>query len=218
MWAKLCLSVLQVAVKNLVVSFYRSTRRPKAIYWFARTALWRHWYKRAARRSTAPESAWSWKKNSAAGESQFSEVCRFPRSGVHTLLLAFCVCDSIYIFWLFVIWSSFFDFPCAPGRAFNFQRHNRKCHLLPFDRFTHGVQKQANINFTLYEKKGKCSLFFFLRLFVHYGIHTDKLFVVRLHESWLAFLSKVFGSSVDIKEPNLLTPCCLITLVERVAA
>ncbi|XP_037552101.1 hepatocyte growth factor-like [Nematolebias whitei] len=38
-------------------------------------------------------------------------------------------------------------------RAFNFQRHNRKCHLLPFDRFTHGVQKQANINFTLYEKK-----------------------------------------------------------------
>eukprot|EP00064_Thunnus_orientalis_P016169 superscaffoldBa00003147_g16232 len=38
-------------------------------------------------------------------------------------------------------------------RAFNFQRHNRKCHLLPFDRFTHGVQKQANTNFTLYEKK-----------------------------------------------------------------
>ncbi|XP_068611330.1 hepatocyte growth factor-like [Brachionichthys hirsutus] len=38
-------------------------------------------------------------------------------------------------------------------RAFNFQRHNRKCHLLPFDRFTHGVQRQANGNFTLYEKK-----------------------------------------------------------------
>ncbi|XP_038594870.1 hepatocyte growth factor a isoform X2 [Micropterus salmoides] len=38
-------------------------------------------------------------------------------------------------------------------RAFNFQRHSRKCHLLPFDRFTHGVQKQANVNFTLYEKK-----------------------------------------------------------------
>ncbi|XP_070848307.1 hepatocyte growth factor-like [Chaetodon trifascialis] len=38
-------------------------------------------------------------------------------------------------------------------RAFNFQRPNRKCHLLPFDRFTHGVQKQANVNFTLYEKK-----------------------------------------------------------------
>ncbi|XP_061570525.1 hepatocyte growth factor a [Cololabis saira] len=38
-------------------------------------------------------------------------------------------------------------------RAFNFQRHNRKCHLLPFDRFTFGVQKQANVNFTLYEKK-----------------------------------------------------------------
>ncbi|XP_068163054.1 hepatocyte growth factor-like [Antennarius striatus] len=38
-------------------------------------------------------------------------------------------------------------------RAFNFQRHNRKCHLLPFDRLTHGVQRQANVNFTLYEKK-----------------------------------------------------------------
>uniref|UniRef100_A0A8C8DXZ8 Hepatocyte growth factor a n=1 Tax=Oryzias sinensis TaxID=183150 RepID=A0A8C8DXZ8_9TELE len=38
-------------------------------------------------------------------------------------------------------------------RAFNFQRHNRKCHLLPFDRFTQGVQKQANTSFTLYEKK-----------------------------------------------------------------
>lgn len=38
-------------------------------------------------------------------------------------------------------------------RAFNFQRHDRKCHLLPFDRFTHGVQTQANVNFTLYEKK-----------------------------------------------------------------
>uniref|UniRef100_A0A673BG26 Hepatocyte growth factor a n=1 Tax=Sphaeramia orbicularis TaxID=375764 RepID=A0A673BG26_9TELE len=42
------------------------------------------------------------------------------------------------------------NFSC---RAFNFQKHNRKCHLLPFDRFTHGVQKQANVNFTLYEKK-----------------------------------------------------------------
>lgn len=40
-------------------------------------------------------------------------------------------------------------------RAFNFQRHSKKCHLLPFDRFTNNVQKQASINFTLYEKKGK---------------------------------------------------------------
>ncbi|XP_035003919.1 hepatocyte growth factor a isoform X1 [Hippoglossus stenolepis] len=38
-------------------------------------------------------------------------------------------------------------------RAFNFQKHNRKCYLLPFDRFTSGVKKQANVNFTLYEKK-----------------------------------------------------------------
>uniref|UniRef100_A0A3Q2NV28 Hepatocyte growth factor a n=1 Tax=Fundulus heteroclitus TaxID=8078 RepID=A0A3Q2NV28_FUNHE len=42
------------------------------------------------------------------------------------------------------------NFSC---RAFNYQRHNRKCHLLLFDRFTHGAQKQANVNFTLYEKK-----------------------------------------------------------------
>ncbi|KAM7367155.1 hypothetical protein PAMP_015079 [Pampus punctatissimus] len=38
-------------------------------------------------------------------------------------------------------------------RAFNFQKHNRKCHLLPFDSFAHSAQKQANTNFTLYEKK-----------------------------------------------------------------
>ncbi|XP_058479494.1 hepatocyte growth factor a [Solea solea] len=42
------------------------------------------------------------------------------------------------------------NFSC---RAFNFQRHGSKCHLLPFDRFTRGVKKQANANFTLYEKK-----------------------------------------------------------------
>ncbi|XP_034018825.1 hepatocyte growth factor-like [Thalassophryne amazonica] len=42
------------------------------------------------------------------------------------------------------------NFSC---RAFNFQKHDRKCHLLPFDRFTLGVQKQANVNFSLYEKK-----------------------------------------------------------------
>lgn len=91
----------------------------------------------------------------------FSEVCWFLRN--HVLPhpppppLSFWISHSIYIFLLFIIRSSFNDFPCAPDRAFNFQRHNRKCHLLPFDRFTHGVQKQANINFTLYEKKGKCS-------------------------------------------------------------
>ncbi|XP_055087883.1 hepatocyte growth factor a isoform X2 [Periophthalmus magnuspinnatus] len=38
-------------------------------------------------------------------------------------------------------------------RAFNFQRHSQKCHLLPFDRFGTDVQKQSNSNFTLYEKK-----------------------------------------------------------------
>lgn len=62
----------------------------------------------------------------------------------------------IYIFWVFIARSSLKRLPLfCIYRAFNFQRHNRKCHLLPFDRFTHGVQKQANVNFTLYEKKGK---------------------------------------------------------------
>ncbi|XP_075886240.1 hepatocyte growth factor a [Nelusetta ayraudi] len=42
------------------------------------------------------------------------------------------------------------NFTC---RAFNFHRHNRKCHLLPFDRFSHGAQRQPSVNFTLYEKK-----------------------------------------------------------------
>lgn len=49
--------------------------------------------------------------------------------------------------------------PVCVCRAFNFQKANRKCYLLPFDRFTHGAQKQANINFTLCEKKGKCYCF-----------------------------------------------------------
>lgn len=62
--------------------------------------------------------------------------------------------DSIYIFSLFIVGSSLDGFPRSIRRAFNFQRHNRKCHLLPFDRFTHGAQRQPNGNFTLYEKKG----------------------------------------------------------------
>lgn len=45
--------------------------------------------------------------------------------------------------------------PRSLRRAFNFQRHNRKCHLLPFDRFANGAQRQPNVNFTLYEKKGR---------------------------------------------------------------
>ncbi|XP_037317318.2 LOW QUALITY PROTEIN: hepatocyte growth factor a [Pungitius pungitius] len=38
-------------------------------------------------------------------------------------------------------------------RAFNFQRHNRTCHLLPFDRFSRGAQTRPDADFTLYEKK-----------------------------------------------------------------
>lgn len=72
--------------------------------------------------------------------------------------------------YIFVVYHLVIYFLCAPCRAFNFQRHNRKCHLLPFDRFTHGVKKEANVNFTLYEKKGECChfslcFFFFMRTF-----------------------------------------------------
>ncbi|CAL8318428.1 unnamed protein product [Lota lota] len=38
-------------------------------------------------------------------------------------------------------------------RAFNFEKRNRTCHLLPFDRLSPGAQIQANVNFTLYERK-----------------------------------------------------------------
>uniref|UniRef100_A0A3P8X7I2 Hepatocyte growth factor n=1 Tax=Esox lucius TaxID=8010 RepID=A0A3P8X7I2_ESOLU len=38
-------------------------------------------------------------------------------------------------------------------RAFFFDHQNRKCHLLPFDRFMDGVQKEHRVNFDLYEKK-----------------------------------------------------------------
>uniref|UniRef100_A0A3Q1CEN8 Hepatopoietin-A n=1 Tax=Amphiprion ocellaris TaxID=80972 RepID=A0A3Q1CEN8_AMPOC len=64
------------------------------------------------------------------------------------------LCLSLYLH-IFAVYHLFISqlLPVCFDRAFNFQRHNRKCHLLPFDRFTHGVQKQANINFTLYEKK-----------------------------------------------------------------
>lgn len=64
---------------------------------------------------------------------------------------------SIYIFSVFIVCSSRKLLPVClpPNRAFNFHRHNRKCHLLPFDRFSHGAQRQPSVNFTLYEKKGK---------------------------------------------------------------
>uniref|UniRef100_A0A6Q2XQS4 Hepatopoietin-A n=1 Tax=Esox lucius TaxID=8010 RepID=A0A6Q2XQS4_ESOLU len=43
--------------------------------------------------------------------------------------------------------------PVCFYRAFFFDHQNRKCHLLPFDRFMDGVQKEHRVNFDLYEKK-----------------------------------------------------------------
>ncbi|KAI7791795.1 hepatocyte growth factor a [Triplophysa rosa] len=38
-------------------------------------------------------------------------------------------------------------------RVFYFDQLNRKCHLLPFDRFSEGAQKERKPNYDLYEKK-----------------------------------------------------------------
>ncbi|XP_055761631.1 hepatocyte growth factor-like [Salvelinus fontinalis] len=38
-------------------------------------------------------------------------------------------------------------------RAFYFDHQNRKCHLLPFDRFMDGAHREHRVNFDLYEKK-----------------------------------------------------------------
>lgn len=43
----------------------------------------------------------------------------------------------------------------SPYRAFYFDQLNRKCHLLPFDRFSEGAQRERKPNYDLYEKKGK---------------------------------------------------------------
>lgn len=130
---------------------YRSTKRAKVACWFARTAL-SPWYEKSDRRRTARTSARMSRKTSPAGQSAsaFSAKTWPPspplplcRHGIYTFR-SFFVCSSPG--------CSPFVFSC---RAFNFQRHTRKCYLLPFDRFTRGVQKQADVNFTLYEKKGK---------------------------------------------------------------
>nr|XP_046188261.1 hepatocyte growth factor-like [Oncorhynchus gorbuscha] len=38
-------------------------------------------------------------------------------------------------------------------RAFYFDHQNRKCHLLPFDRFMDSAHREHRVNFDLYEKK-----------------------------------------------------------------
>lgn len=86
------------------------------------------------------------------------------------------------------------------NRAFNFQRHSRKCHLLPFDRFTHGVQKQANVNFTLYEKKGKCHHFQPLKVYLR---------------TLVFFLMKTFRCREGFTQANcLLVIACVVVLLE----
>ncbi|KTF78277.1 hypothetical protein cypCar_00009010, partial [Cyprinus carpio] len=43
-----------------------------------------------------------------------------------------------------------------PYRAFYFDHINRKCHLLPFDRFSEGAKRERKPNYDLYEKKVEC--------------------------------------------------------------
>lgn len=90
-------------------------KRQSITCWFVRTALSERWYETADRRSTAPASARKSRKTSAAGEKpslsfsaeHFSEPC-FLNS------LAFPgQIKYLHIFWVFIIWSSFNDFPCV---------------------------------------------------------------------------------------------------------
>lgn len=140
--------MLQVAVEELV-NYYRSMKRLRTICWFAQTVISSQWCETAAHRSTAPENARKSRETSTAGESFFL----IPQS-----LQVSYSSGNIYMFGFFFFGVyhlvTYQLLPLCFCRAFNFQRHNRKCHLLPFDRFTQGVQKQANTSFTLYEKKG----------------------------------------------------------------
>lgn len=158
----------QVFVKGLI-SRYRSMRRVKVTCWFAQTALSPLWLEAAGRWKTAPASARRSRKTSTAGQLPFTLYVSLKYACVPLTPLPLCV-DSLftYLGCLSVVHLPITSPRCF-HRAFNFQQHDRKCHLLPFDRFTHGVQTQANINFTLYEKKGKWhsivrhkSCFFFL--------------------------------------------------------
>ncbi|XP_056878848.1 hepatocyte growth factor a isoform X1 [Takifugu flavidus] len=94
--------------------------------------------------------------DSGPGRKSHQSLQRYEKSDNHVLVCADCPQSPL-------VWTSRSQEHCARKckkvkknfncRAFNFQRHNRKCHLLPFDRFTHGAQRQPNVNFTLYEKK-----------------------------------------------------------------
>lgn len=122
---------------------------------------------------------------------------------------------------IFVVYHLFISqlLPVCSCRAFNFQRHNRKCHLLPFDRFTQGVQRQANVNFTLYEKKGKWCNFHSVEVdFMHSAV-----FLMRTIRCWEG-LRRLPGFQVvwffcwhnKSCQPTQPPPC-LITPVRRVA-
>lgn len=147
---------LQVAAESLV-SYCRSMKRLKATCWFVQTVLSSHWYETAAQRNAAPGNAKS-RGTSPAGELYLVPVfiwCLAHGSFMATFPQSSSSPQHIYIFVLFYhLWISQL-FPGCFFRAFNFQRHSKKCHLLPYDRFTNNVQKQANVSFTLYEKKGK---------------------------------------------------------------
>lgn len=152
----LCPCVLQVAAESLV-SYYRGMKRLKATCWFAQTVLSSHWYEPATQRNAVPGNA-KWRKTSTAGELYFVPVfIWFPAHGFFYNQVSSILLLSFWYLHIFLVLSVVYlsTTSWVFFRAFNFQRHSKKCHLLPFDRFTNNVQKQASINFTLYEKKGK---------------------------------------------------------------
>lgn len=139
------LLLLQVCAGR--VSRYSGTKRPTTTCCFAPTAPSPPSSGPAARRNTAPASARRPRRTSTAGERRRALFSgRNPER---------CLSSPLR---LHLLGSSLSGVPqrrpWSLRRAFNFQRHSRKCHLLPFDRFSHGAQRQPNASFTLYEKKG----------------------------------------------------------------
>lgn len=214
---------LQDAVEGLI-SHYKGMRRLTTTCWFAQTVLSPLWYETVDRRNTAPESARRWRKISTAGNFHF--VGLSLRKAYSLVPLT----PPAWTQYLHISVHHFFISPLLPVcfyRAFNFQRHNRKCHLLPFDRFTHGVQKQANVNFTLYEKKGKCRNIQNKSLLMHCGASLTRTFIriyagrLFVEDSRLCFLHRLLDlvflcwHSKNNQPPS--PPCRLIAPVGRVA-
>lgn len=78
---------------------------------------------------------------------------------------------------------NYLGFLCLPPyRAFYFDHINRKCHLLPFNRFSEGAKRERKPNYDLYEKKGK-----YLQYFTKFA-HTWHFTFISSKVSWKCFV------------------------------